>query len=147
MEDSFLKLPRKRDKWLMREVLNLGLSAKELELFNKVRIFLQVLFLSDILAANGKTLDQRYLRRREEDESWSTLSFPREQPSAKAFRIWTTTLRRLVPARGIVDRLGEFLHQGYNTANGVTASITATCGRPQGFAYVDLYHVTSLILP
>ena len=32
------------------------------------------------------------------------------------------------------------------TANGVTASITASGGRPLEIAYVELYHVTSLNL-
>ena len=54
---------RERDQWLMNAVLQLGLTVKELELFNKVRLYLQVLFLSDILAANGKTLQTRNTRR------------------------------------------------------------------------------------
>ena len=110
---EFVRLPRKRDTWFMREVLKLGLTRKELEMINRVRIFLQVLFLSEVLAANGKTLDTRYLERREDDERWSSLRFPRERPSEKSFRLWRKVLRRLVPARGIVDRLGEFLHEGY----------------------------------
>jgi hypothetical protein len=48
-----IKLPRKRDKWLMREFVGMGYSTRELLLLNLVRIHQQVIFLSDILALPG----------------------------------------------------------------------------------------------
>jgi hypothetical protein len=108
-----IKLPRKRDKWLMREFVGMGYSTRELLLLNLVRIHQQVIFLSDILGSSGKSLDSRYLHRRGDEENWSTLQFPREKPPESAFRLWRTAIRQLVPPGGIPDRLGEFLHEGY----------------------------------
>ena len=69
------------DKWFMRAVEDLEcLEKKEVERINRVRIHQQVLYLSDILDAGGKGIDKRYLVRREQDEQWSTLIFPKENP-------------------------------------------------------------------
>jgi len=73
--------PRMGDKWFMRAVEDLEcLEKKEVERINRVRIHQQVLYLSDILDAGGKGIDKRYLVRREQDEQWSTLIFPKENP-------------------------------------------------------------------
>jgi hypothetical protein len=57
--------PRDRDRWFMQAVEELGLSnANELNRINRVRIHQQVLFVSDVLEANGKTIDQKYLEPR-----------------------------------------------------------------------------------
>ena len=111
--DDTLKLPRGRDTWLMLEFIRIGYSDKELIRLNRVRVCQQVLFLSEILGASGKELDLRYLRRRPLDERWSTLDFPQEKPPRKDFQLWEQALRQLVPAEGIQDRLGPFLHDGY----------------------------------
>ena len=58
-----LELPRCSDKWLMRELILCVFSADELRQINRVRIHMQVLFLSDILSASGKILDVKYLVR------------------------------------------------------------------------------------
>ena len=47
MNDIPLELPRERDKWLMAEFLRLGFSKKDLERLNRVRLYMQVLFLSE----------------------------------------------------------------------------------------------------
>ena len=113
MNDIPLELPRERDKWLMQEFVCLGYAKKDLEWLNQVRLFQQVLFLSDILGASGSTLDERYLRRRRKDEVWSTIKFPRERPPPADFRLWQQAIQSLVPAAGLPVRLGKLLHKGY----------------------------------
>lgn len=66
--DTLLKIPREQDKWLMREFVCLGFRKDELERLNRVRLHQQVLFLSDIITANGQGLDERYLRKRRASE-------------------------------------------------------------------------------
>ena len=96
---------------LMRQA---GSSKEELERIDRVRLHQQVLFLSCVLGASGKTLDKQYLDRRTPKEHWSTLKFPKENPSNKDFDLWGQALRQLVPAGGIMDRLGRFRHEGYS---------------------------------
>ena len=52
-----LQMPRSRDKWLMSEFERMGCNNNTLERLNRVRIFMQVLFFSDVLGASGKGLD------------------------------------------------------------------------------------------
>ena len=63
LNDIAIGLPQVRDKWLMREFLHLRFSKHDLERLNRVRIYSQVLFLSEILGASGKMLDTKYENR------------------------------------------------------------------------------------
>ena len=62
-------------------------NSQELERLNRVRISLQVLFLSDILGASGKLLDTKYFHRRGTEEKWSDYNFPQENPPTKDFEL------------------------------------------------------------
>ena len=53
--DEFWKLPRRGDKWIMAELERIGCNTDVLERLNRVRTYMQVLFLSDVLGASGKT--------------------------------------------------------------------------------------------
>ena len=111
--DVPLEIPREGDKWLMKEFMRLGYSMDKLQRLNRVRLFMQVLFLSDILGASGKSLDKKYLQRRREDEQWSKLRFPREKPPRKDVLLWEEALQQLAPGGCIADRLGRFLAPGH----------------------------------
>ena len=52
-----LQPPRVGDKWIMRVFQEAGFNKSELERLNRVRIFQQVLFLSCVLGAGGKIVD------------------------------------------------------------------------------------------
>ena len=80
---------------------------------NIVWQFQQVLFLSDIIGASGSGLDERYLRRRQDSEEWSTIKFPQERPSQADFMLWKNAIWQVVPEAGLPVRLGKFLHKGY----------------------------------
>jgi hypothetical protein len=97
----------------MRELESTGLTDKQLAEMNPERLHQQALFLSDILGVSGKALDWRYLVHREDYDTWSNIKFPKERPSSKARKLWRDAIKRLVPAGGITDRLGEFLGEGY----------------------------------
>jgi len=107
-----LKLPRVGDQWLMRVFIEAGIPQERLIRLNRVRVHQQVLFLSCVLGAGGKTLDEKYLSPRPEDQVWSMLRFPKEQPTAADFAIWKTALLQIAPGGSINDRLGKFLTEG-----------------------------------
>ena len=65
LNDIAISVPREGDKWIMGEFVHSSCYSKiELERLNKVRIHLQVLFLSDILGASGKVLDRKHYNHR-----------------------------------------------------------------------------------
>ena len=57
--DVPLELPREGDQWFMRLLEAAGFNQDELKRLNRVRIHQQVLFLSCVLGASGKSLDAR----------------------------------------------------------------------------------------
>ena len=87
--------------------------ADELRWINIFRIHMQVLFLSDILSASGRIMDGKYLVRRKTNEKWSKLNFPKEQPPNKDFTLWKSAIWQVVPAGGIMDRLGNLTQYGH----------------------------------
>ena len=111
--DTILQLPRSGDKWIMLEFAKLGYDLPTLVRLNRVRLYQQVVFLSCVLGASGKELDEKYLYKRPANQKWSTLGFPNERPPRKDFRLWQQALRQLVPAGGIQDRLGPLQCQSY----------------------------------
>ena len=113
MNDIPIELTRERDKWLMWEFVRVGYKGAELRRLNRVRLYQMVIFLSDVIGASGRSLDERYLRKRPAGEKWSTLKFPKENPSPADFRLWQQALRLVVPVEGLPVRLGRFLHKGY----------------------------------
>ena len=67
-KEDDIRLPRAGDKMIMLEFERIGCSEDMLERLNRVRIYMQVLFLSDVLGANGKNLDKQYLTKRRLEE-------------------------------------------------------------------------------
>ena len=51
--------------------------------------------------------------KRPEAERWSRLNYPNEKPPRKDFTLWATAIQHIVPADGIMDRLGRFNHEDY----------------------------------
>ena len=111
--ENFLKLPRERDQWIMHIFVVVGFSKDDLVRLNRVRLHQQVLFLSCVLGASGKTLDMKYMTPRQAEEKWSTLTFPKEKPPREYFTLWKLALWQIVPIGGIPDRFGRLTHDGY----------------------------------
>ena len=81
INDNFLKMPREGDKWIMQLFVRAGFNKEDLLRLNSVRVHQQVLFLSCVLGASGKSLYKKYMTKRKPEEKWSTLRFPKENPS------------------------------------------------------------------
>ena len=113
LKEDDIMMPRAGDKWIMLEFERIGLGGDLLERLNRVRIYMQVLFLSDVLGANGKNLDKQYLTKRNLKEKWSRENFPNERPPRRDFLLWERTIRQLVPSTGINDRLGPLTTSGH----------------------------------
>ena len=84
LNNGGLKLPRKGDQWIIVKFAAAGFGKDKLELLNKVRVHQQVLFWSCVLGASGKSLDAKYMRKRELDETWSKVKFPSEKKNQKS---------------------------------------------------------------
>ncbi len=106
--------PREGDKWFMKAVIEAGVTnSEELVKINRFRCHQQVLFVSDILDAGGKCLDKKYLKRWQDNESWSTLIFPIKNPPRKHERLWEQVLYSLAPRHWANQSVGRFLTKGH----------------------------------
>lgn len=88
-------------------------DEEELRKLNRFRCHQQVLYLSDILEANGKTLNKRYLRKRQSNEYWSSILFPNENPPNRHLGSWRSALDALVPRGRLESWVGAFEHNGH----------------------------------
>ena len=73
--------PREGEKFIMQVILQVGYNSDEVRRINRVRVSLQVLFMSDILTASGNMIALEILSPRPRREAWSTMRWPNENPT------------------------------------------------------------------
>ncbi len=73
--------PREGDKFIMQVLLRAGYNNEELQQLNRVRVSLQVLFMSDILTASGNKISSEVFSPRPHGEAWLNMRWPNEQPT------------------------------------------------------------------
>jgi hypothetical protein len=92
--------------------LRLDFTKDELLRLNKVRIYQQVFFYSDVMDARGTALDRRYLSSRLRGDTWSTHKFPLQQPPRKDLKFWAKALLQLRYVRQGMT-LGRYTASGH----------------------------------
>ncbi len=88
-----LNLPRQADVELMRLFIHSGFRNTELTILNKCRMFLQVIFLSDICKASGTKLESHMWQhpvRHESPYKWPTIT----PPTLVEWRMWQQALQK-----------------------------------------------------
>jgi hypothetical protein len=91
----------------MRAVMDAGFTRdNDLCIINKMQCHHQVLFLSNVLDAGGRSLDKKYMIRRNVDKTWSSLLFPTEKPPQKHIRKWQEVLTALAQQGRMQTRIG-----------------------------------------
>lgn len=94
-------------------------SPKKLKLFNQVRLFLQVFYLSDIADPSGTKIEKCFLKHTDRSTwpSFSKIHWPIQgYPTSKAWQIWSMLLRKryLIQKSGrlnnftLESKLGDF---------------------------------------
>jgi hypothetical protein len=105
--------PWEGDDWLMARLIVIGCRGNDLRTLNRVRKHQQVLFLSKILGARGKSLDKHYLQKQWGTEHWSTMKFPREVVTEVEMHLWRTAITQVVAAGPACNRLSTFNEEGH----------------------------------
>ncbi len=85
----------------------------ELAVINRARCHQQVLFLSDVLDAGGKSVDKKYLNFRQDHEVWSTAIFPLEKPPRQHLEAWRAAVYAPAPWGRVQNHIGRFLSKGH----------------------------------
>jgi hypothetical protein len=64
--------------------------------------------LSDVLTASDGKVCIDILSRRPKGEAWSTMRWPREQPTASDMLLWHNAMKEICPSRGGTPKVGDF---------------------------------------
>jgi hypothetical protein len=97
----------------MQAFLTAGFSPEQLLILNLVRQHQQVLFESDVFSADGRKLDEKYLRCQPQDETWSTFTFAVHHLQPAHFQLWEEALWRIAHPFNRIDGLGKFMHESH----------------------------------
>jgi hypothetical protein len=113
INNTKIRPPRAGDKWFNQALVDEGYKEEELHRLNRVRIHQQVLYLLDVLNANGRLVDLKYLEERAGTD-WSAYNFPLQEPTESDFTLWKAAVYSLSPAsRPSMLRVQEFQCIGY----------------------------------
>ena len=106
-EDVSIPPPRQYDRVLMEDAIKM-LPQPYWDAFNRVRKFHQIYFVSQLTQCDGKTIHPIFLSTT--SSTYSTMTVPRECPTADDFLLWNSTLRQLTsPSLTLPTSLGPFI--------------------------------------
>ena len=71
---------RKGDRSIIHECVRMGYKETDLVRLNRVRNFLQVIYVSDLVEYDGKTIKQAVIEGRKDDLVVSDLTWRKEKP-------------------------------------------------------------------
>ena len=107
--DLSFRFPQQGDKFHVLVFWERGHSQDALRRLNRVRLHLQIIFLSDILSASGLRIDPTVLEHRPQGVKRSTMRWPREEPSDSDFDLCHEAVEDISPTRLGVHSVGEFV--------------------------------------
>lgn len=107
-------LPREGDQFLMAAFERFGYSPKERRLLNNCRLFLRILFLSDLCTGNGRSLAPATITNRRPSDSHSDVQWPSNpSPDNHSWTLWREAVHRFTqpedPLHRLVTPLGRWL--------------------------------------
>jgi hypothetical protein len=73
MPERLRKFPKEGDQFIMQVLLRAGYGTEELWRLNRVRVSMQLLFMSDVLTASGNKISSEVLSCRPRGEAWSRM--------------------------------------------------------------------------
>jgi hypothetical protein len=107
--DFNLKYPREGDRFIMQMLIELEYSKDKLRILNRVRVSLQVLFLSDLLTASGQKINPEVMYQRPPAKTWSKMQWPNERPTKSNFQQWRSAIQAICPSWQATTRVGRFI--------------------------------------
>ena len=121
--------PREGDDFIMQVILRAGYSTHEVKRINRVRVSMQVLFMSDILTASGHMIKTEILSPRPRDETKSNMRWPNEHPTPSNITLWRNAMRAICPSRCLGQGVGRFITQTHRIWKGHWNSDESTLHR------------------
>jgi hypothetical protein len=149
--DVPFQFPRQGDQSLMWVFITAGYRGDTLRWLNRVRISIQVLFLSNVLTASGGKVSLDILSRQPKGEVWSTMRWPTEWPTNSDMQLWNNALSSICPSRSSTSSIGEYICNSHRVQrwlwnktdssihhvkpNGMTEDVFVVGHKPNQFLY------------
>ncbi len=105
------KFPREGDQFIMQVLLCAGYGTEELRRLNRVRVSMQLLFMSDVLTASGNKISSEVLSCRPRGEAWSRMRRLNEQPTTSDMELWKNAMHSICPSQRSNTGVGRFIGQ------------------------------------
>ena len=102
------------DTTIMYAFFTLGYRKRDLIRINRVRNFLQVLYVSDIVEGNGKMVKGDTYLRNKSHNSVSNMKWRRERPSKHDFQTLRMVIKRFAPNRHLCSPLRRWVNISHN---------------------------------
>ncbi len=96
--DAGMVYPRESDHFIMQAFFEKGYSREPLLRLNRVRIYWQALFLSNILTASGNKIDTEMIAQHKIQRKRLQMRWPTEHPTELDFQLWRDAVRALCPS-------------------------------------------------
>jgi hypothetical protein len=137
------KTPRENDITLMDYFVTLKLSLKQLKRLNRCRVYLQVLFLSDISSAARTCILPCYRQGRRDPYRKSLLDWPHHpSPPRQDWVLWSQTLHHLEDRDKLSIQLGNWVapsHQTWSSFIDPSTQIVYVCSKSSWTAYSPIF--------
>ncbi len=120
-------LPRQNDIALMDYFVSLHLKPKLLRVLNRCRIYLQVIYLSDVCSADGSHILCPYKHGHRLPARTSALDWPYQpRPPATAWKQWISTLQHLESNNKLIKCLGNWVNSSHQQWEHFLSPTTST---------------------
>ena len=108
------------DKIIMEEMYRIGYRETNLVRLNRVRNYLQVLYVSDIVEGNGNKIRKCIFDSRRDSDTHSSFKWRKEYPAPRGFALWRIEIATLGPIRNLPYTLGNWFYSSIKLLNGRT---------------------------
>ena len=107
--DAGMVFLQEGNQFIMQVFFEKGYPWETLLRLNRVRVYWQVLFLSDIFTPSGNKIDTEIIVQPQVRRKQSQMRWPTEHPTKLDFQLWRNAMTALCPSQDTRTRLGLFI--------------------------------------
>ena len=106
--DQPKEFPREGDQFIMQVLIQVGYTNEALGRLNRVRVSLQLIFMSDILTVSGNKISTEVLSCHPQGEAWLKMRWPHQRPTDLDLQLWKNAMLSICPSLSAKLSVGRF---------------------------------------
>ncbi len=104
--DQPKEYPREGNQFIMQVLIQAGYTIEALGRLNRVRVSLQLLFMSDILTVSGNKISTKVLSRCPQGDARLNMRWPHKRPTDLDLQLWKNAILSICPSHSAKLRMG-----------------------------------------